>query len=350
MSSLLTRLDMLSASFGQTPVVPLADDTVNLYAKLEFANPNGSAKDRSAYWILKRAIERGDITEGTTVVESSSGNFAISMASFCQMLGIPFVPVIDPNCNAPTEAYLRTICERVVKVEQPDGAGGYLRTRLARVRELVDELSPAYWPDQYSNADALEAHYRMTGGELCAAFRTIDYVFVGVSTGGTIAGVSRRLKEHFPKVTVVAVDAAGSAIFGREPSARRIPGLGSSIVPELCGRARIDDVVIVPERQAVEGCHELFQRHGLYAGGSTGSVYAAIRGYFDASRPAGRRPTVTFLCADRGASYAHTIYNPTWVKEQLGDEAVGARPVVLHRAEHRDRQGGRKESHDGLVP
>ncbi|SFX93329.1 2,3-diaminopropionate biosynthesis protein SbnA [Streptomyces atratus] len=344
MTALLARLEMLSASFGQTPVVRLADDTVDLYAKLEFANPNGSTKDRSAYWILKRAIERGDVTEHTTVVESSSGNFAISMASFCQALGIRFVPVIDPNCNAPTEAYLRTICERVVKVEEPDGSGGFLRTRLERVESLRAELAPVYWPNQYTNPDALEAHYRMTGGELCGTFRNIDYVFVGVSTGGTVAGVSRRLKESFPNITVVAVDAAGSAIFGRPPSTRRIPGLGSSVVPDLCRRAEIDDVVIVPERQAVASCHELFQRHGLYAGGSTGSVYAAIRSYFERFPPPGSRPTVVFLCADRGASYAHTIYNPTWVREHLDDESAGSRPIVL------PKPVGRKESHAGLVP
>ncbi|SEG14628.1 cysteine synthase A [Nonomuraea solani] len=344
MSALLTRLDMLRAAFGQTPVVRLADDTVELYAKLEFANPNGSTKDRSAYWILKRAIERGDITEDTTVIESSSGNFAISMASFCQALGLRFVPVIDPNCNAPTEAYLRTICERVVKVDEPDGSGGYLRTRLTRVRQLVAELSPAYWPNQYNNPDALEGHYRMTGGELCGALRTIDYVFVGVSTGGTIAGLSRRLKELFPDVTVVAVDAAGSAIFRQPPSVRRIPGLGSSIVPALCEQAWIDDVVIVPEKQAVEGCHELFERYGLYTGGSTGSVYAAIRGYFDQRPPSGGKPTVVFLCADSGTRYTDTIYNPTWVKESLGEEAAESRPVVLHLNE------GRKEEHARLVP
>lgn len=343
MSALLARLDMLSASFGATPVVKLADDSVELYAKLEFANPNGSSKDRSAFWILKRAVERGDVTQDTTVVESSSGNFAISMASFCQVLGIRFVPVIDPNCNAPTEAYLRNICERVVKVEEPDGSGGYLRTRLARVESLRAELAPAYWPNQYTNPDALEAHYRMTGGELSSVFRHIDYVFVGVSTGGTIAGVSRRLKEHFPHITVVGVDAAGSAIFGQPPSPRRIPGLGSSVVPELCRRAEIDDVVIVPERLAVAGCHELFRRHGLYAGGSTGSVYAAIQGYFERFPPTGGRPTVLFLCADRGVSYAHTIYDPTWVREHLDDDAE-ARTVVLSQTV------GRKESHAGYVP
>lgn len=317
---LLDRMNRLRAGFTETPLLSLADDQLDLVTKLEFCNPTGSAKDRSALWILEQAIRRGDITPNTTVVESSSGNFAIALASFCRMLGIPFLPVLDPNCNEPTAAYLRALCDRVEIVSERDATGGYLQTRLARVHELVAELDAVYWPNQYANSDALDAHYRFTGGELCRSMTRIDYLFVGVGTGGTVAGLSRRVKEAFPRCTVVAVDSVGSAIFGGAPSPRRIPGIGSSIVPPLCERALIDDVVIVPEPQAVLGCHELFERHGLYAGGSTGSVYAAIQTYF-AERPvSGRRPAVVFLAADRGSAYANTIYNPAWVRWLLADE------------------------------
>jgi cysteine synthase A len=138
-------------------------------------------------------------------------------------------------------------------------------------------------------------------------------VFVGTSTGGTVAGLSRRVKETWPHARVVAVDAEGSAIFGGAPRIRHIPGLGSSITPPLIDHALIDDVVIVPERDTVRGCHELLSRHGLYAGGSSGTVYAAIGRYF--AGHTGPRPTVLFLCADRGTGYADTIYNPSWVAE-----------------------------------
>ncbi|MER8185732.1 2,3-diaminopropionate biosynthesis protein SbnA [Kitasatospora sp. NPDC094015] len=313
------RLAMLAATFAETPLVRIEEEGIDLYAKLEYCNPNGSSKDRSAFWILKGAIERGEITRETTVVESSSGNFAISMAAFCRSLGIRFVPVIDPNCNQLTEAYLGIMCDRVEKVTERDASGGYLTTRLTRVKQLQAEYPHVYWPNQYANEDALLAHYSMTGGELCAALPKLDYVFLGVSTGGTIAGVSRRVKQENPGVTVVAVDAAGSAIFGQPPQTRLLPGLGSSLVPPLCDRALIDDVVIVPEAAAVQGCLELVRRHGLYAGGSTGSVYAAIGHYF-ARRPAGGpRPTVAFLCADRGTAYAETVYDAAWVARSFAD-------------------------------
>lgn len=320
--ALRARLAVLAATFAETPLVRIEDDAVDLHAKLEYCNPNGSSKDRSAFWILKGAVERGEITAETTVVESSSGNFAISMAAFCRTLGIRFVPVIDPNCNQLTEAYLGIMCDRVEKVTERDPSGGYLTTRLDRVKQLQTEYRHVYWPNQYANEDALLAHYRTTGGELCAALPKLDYVFLGVSTGGTIAGVSRRVKEEHPSATVVAVDAAGSAIFGQPPQARLLPGLGSSLVPPLCDRALIDDVVIVPEPAAVQGCLELVRRHGLYTGGSTGSVYAAIRHYFGRRPAGGARPTVAFLCADRGTAYAETVYDADWVARSFADRPV----------------------------
>ncbi|MBB5135505.1 cysteine synthase A [Thermocatellispora tengchongensis] len=339
----------LGEALPETPVIRLLHPRLDLFCKLEYCNIHGSSKDRSAYWILRRAIERGDVTEKTTVIESSSGNFALSMASFCRLLGLTFVPVIDPNTNPATEMQLRLLCERVEKVTEADGAGGYLQVRLARIRRLLTELPAAYWPNQYANADARQAHERLTGAELCRALERLDYLFVGVSTAGTIAGLSRQAKRAFPGVRVVAVDSAGSAIFGNPPRRRRIPGLGSSIVPPLLDSALIDEVVIVEEADAVAGCHRLLSEHGIFAGGSTGSVYAAITRYFAdyedftvpesftdtrsfaaAERltdpgsfqgPASGRPAVAFICADRGVAYADTLYNPEWVRDALGAES-----------------------------
>jgi N-(2-amino-2-carboxyethyl)-L-glutamate synthase len=324
----MRRLELLGASLGRTPLVPLRDGALDLHAKLEYTNPTGSSKDRSALWMLRRAVERGDVGPATTVVESSSGNLATSLAYFCRALGCAFVPVIDPHCNALTESYLRALCHRVEKVPEADDAAGYLRARLARVRRLRDELDPVYWPDQYANTDAMAAHFHSTGAELCRSLPRIDYLFVGVGTGGTIAGLSTRVKAEFPAAKVIAVDTEGSAIFGAPPRRRRIPGLGSSIRPPLCSRADIDDVVIVPEQDGIAGCDDLLRRHGLFAGGSTGSVYAAIGRYFVRHPPRRTRPTVVFLCADRGTPYADTVYDPAWVREHY--DAGIAKPATAY--------------------
>src|SRR5262245_34559451 len=313
-SSLLTRLQQLRKTLRPTPYAPLAVEGMNLFAKLEYVNPVGSIKDRPAYWILKRAAERGEIGDETTVIESSSGNFASALAAFTRLVGLRFVPVIDPNISGTYESFLRRLCPTVVKVEDRDDTGGFLKTRLRMVEDLCATIPNAYWTNQYGNPDAEEAHYELTAGEICADFDSLDYVFIGVSTGGTIAGMSRRLKERYPNVRIIAVDAQGSVIFGDPPRKRHIPGVGSSIVPPPLAHARIDDVVLVPERETAAACRELLTTHGLFAGGSSGTAFAAVKRY--AARMAGwgrgKVPTVLFVCADRGTPYLDTVFDPAW--------------------------------------
>lgn len=310
-SRLVTRLEQLRKTLRPTPHVPLAVEGMNLFAKLEFVNPVGSIKDRPAVWMLKRAAERGEICDDTTVIESSSGNFASALAAYTRLVGLRFIPVIDPNISGTYESFLRRLCPTVVKVEERDDTGGFLKTRLQMVEYLCATIPNAYWTNQYANRDAAEAHYELTASEVCADFDALDYVFIGVSTAGTIAGMSRRLKERYPKVRIIAVDSEGSVIFGGRPGKRHIPGVGSSIVPPLLADAKIDDAVLIPERETVRACHELLANHGLFVGGSSGTAFAAVKRY--AARMAGaKRPTVLFVCADRGTPYLDTVFDPTW--------------------------------------
>src|ERR671918_2983759 len=312
--SLLARLEQLRKTLRPTPHVRLAVEDMNLFAKLEYVNPVGSIKDRPALWILKRAAERGEISSDTTVIESSSGNFASALAAYTQLVGLRFIPVIDPNISGTYESFLRRLCPRVVKVEERDDTGGFLKTRLQMVKHLCATVPNAYWTNQYGNPDAVEAHYELTAGEICADFDSLDYVFIGVSTAGTIGGMSRRLKERYPNVRIIAADTQGSVIFGDTPRKRHIPGVGASIVPPLVSHARIDDVVLIPEQETVAACRELLTTHGLFAGGSSGTAYAAVRRYAP-RMTGGRRPSVLFVCADRGTPYLDTVYDPTWARK-----------------------------------
>src|SRR2546430_13779010 len=261
--SLVARLEQLGKILRPNANVPLVMEHMTLFAKLEYVTPVGSIKDRPAYWILRRAAERGEICDETTVIESSSGNFASALAAFTRLVGLRFIPVIDPNISATYESMLRRLCDTVVKVEERDDTGGFLKTRLRMVEQLCATTPHAYWTNQYANPDAVDAHYHLTAGDICPDFDSLDYVFIGVSTGGTIAGVSRRLKECYPNVRIIAVDTEGSVIFGDAPKKRHIPGVGSSIVPPLVAEAAIDDIVLVPEPETTASCRELLLTHGL---------------------------------------------------------------------------------------
>jgi 2,3-diaminopropionate biosynthesis protein SbnA len=325
---LSTRLLRLTDAVRPTPLIRLDHPQVDLYCKLESSNITGSTKDRSAYAILTEAVEAGLVTNGTAVVESSSGNFAVSLAMLCRLLGVPFIPVIDPSINAQTERILRACCERVEKVDARDGHGN-LPGRIDRVQQIRAEIPGAYWPNQYANPAAARGHFTFTGAELCADLPDVDYVFVGVGTGACLAGISQRVKRHRPGAKVIAVDAEGSVIFGGPAGRRRIPGIGSLIQPSLVKAAIVDEVVVVAEADTVRTCWQLLRR-GLHAGGSTGSVLAAINTYFAGYH--GPPLTVAFLCADRGSAYTDTIYHPRWVHEEFGIQINDADACVPIRA------------------
>lgn len=309
---LFTKITGLQRLLRETPIVRLKEERMQLFAKLEGYGPVGSLKDRPALWILRNAALRDEIDEATTLIESSSGNFASALAFFAHILRLKFVPVIDPNISASHEMFLRRLCSTVVKVSERDGGGGFLGTRLQMVKELRETTQNVFWTNQYGNVDAIDAHYRFTGQEICAQMSELDYVFIGVSTGATIAGVSRRIKEKFRNARVVAVDAEGSTIFGGAPKRRYISGLGATVRSKLLDHALIDDVVIVPEVETVEACRTLLGRHGLLVGGSSGSCYAAVKRLAPSMRSGGKPPAVLFLCADRGTAYADTIFNDAW--------------------------------------
>ncbi|KNY26428.1 2,3-diaminopropionate biosynthesis protein SbnA [Pseudobacteroides cellulosolvens] len=298
---------------GNTPLTNIisGDLDIELYAKLEYYNPTGSVKDRAASYIIKKLLDSGEIDQDTTLIESSSGNFGIALSAYCKQYGLKFLCVIDPHINPINEAIIRKLGHSVVKVAEPDASGGYLLNRIKKVNELLMDIPNSYWVNQYGNPYNSEAYYNTLGAEICKSFENIDYIFMGVSSGGTITGVSRKLKEKFPNIKVIAVDIVGSVIFGGPAQKRYIPGIGSSMVPDILKQAKIDDVVMVDEVSTIKMCHELLEKHYIFAGGSSGSVFHAVKQYFQGKK-FNTKPRVLTIFADRGDRYSSTIYNEAW--------------------------------------
>lgn len=307
---------------GNTPMVRLMSNglsDVNLFVKLEGNNPTGSVKDRAASYILETLLKNGDIDKDTTIIESSSGNFGIALASYCKKFGLKFICVVDPKILPVNEMIIRSLGATVIKVTEPDDSGGYLITRLEKVNELKSAISNSYWINQYGNKLVARSYFETIGNQICEEVE-VDYIFLGVSSGGTITGISNCVKEKYPNSKVIAVDMEGSVIFGQQAKNRSIPGIGSSIVPEILQNSLIDEVVIISEKTSIDMCKELLSEHTIFAGGSSGAVYAAVKEYFK-YKSFVKKPNIVALFADRGDRYFDTIYNDQWCQKVLNDHS-----------------------------
>jgi cysteine synthase A len=312
------------ACVGRTPLVVLGRQFPppgpTVIAKLELMNPSGSMKDRSAAYIVERGVADGSITAASHLIESSSGNFGIALASAARVHDLVFTCVVDPKTTPANLRILRQLGARVELVTEPDGHGCYLDARLVRVAELCRELPGGIWINQYANERSWQAHYDGTAAEILADLdRPLDCLVAPVSTTATLLGLARRLRGAFPRLHVVAVDAAGSVIFGGPPGPRHVPGLGAGRRPELLAPGEIDEVVYISDREAVAGCRALAAREGILAGGSSGAVVAAIE------RLRSRLPEhwqVLTVLPDRGDRYLDQVYDDAWVAGLPAFEAV----------------------------
>lgn len=309
--------DSVLDAVGTTPLVRLGrmfpQPGVAVLAKLELMNPGGSMKDRSARYIVGTGLADGSIPPGSRLVESSSGNFGVAVAMAARLHGLAFTCVVDPHASAANVAIMRGLGADVVTVDEPDEAGGFLHTRLARVHEILATTPDTVWINQYANDRNWLAHYHGTGAEIADAMLAPTHLVGAVSTTGSLLGCARRLRESGP-VEVVAADAVGSVIFGGvggETAARReLPGLGSSRVPELHSPAEIDRVEHVDDATAAEACRELLATEAIFAGGSTGAVVTAVRRLVRDVAPPAR---IVAIFPDRGDRYLDRVWDDAWL-------------------------------------
>ena len=318
----LPSLSGVLSAIGNTPLVKLVrlfpQRMFQCYGKLEMANPGGSSKDRSALGMLLDAYERREVGPKTTIIESSSGNLGIGLAQVCRYLELPFVCVVDTRTTGAHLAILQAYGARVeVVAAMGVGTNDLLSARLQRVQELRNEIVDSFWVNQYANLSNPRAQYEI--------FREIhmhlgdrwDYVFLAVSTCGTLRGCRNYIQDKGLRTRIVAVDAEGSIIFGDSSKRRLIPGHGASRVPELY-RVGLQDIVIkASDQDCVAGCFKLLQHESIFAGGSSGAVVSAITTMAD---QISKDAVVVAILFDRGERYLDTIYSRRWIQKHFGKE------------------------------
>lgn len=309
---------------GNTPLVRLTKITANLpckvYAKLEFLNPTGSIKDRTARYMILKAEREGRIQPGDTIIENSSGNMAMSLALVAIQRGYRLKVVVRDTISKEKLSQLLALGVEVIKADTslpPESPDSYnnITPRLAK------ELGHCYFPDQHNNRENNEAHYLSTGPEIWRQMNgRIDVLVTGIGTGGTIGGVGRYLKEQDPHIRVVAVDVEGSIYTDYfrskkmvKPSPYLLEGLGDEFLVGCADFSVIDEMVQVPDREAFLHARRLAREEGLLAGGSSG---AAIWAILNIARKLDQRSRIVTIFPDGASRYLSTIFNDDWLREK----------------------------------
>jgi cysteine synthase A len=291
---------------GRTPVIKLTRlvPGVELFGKLEAANPGGSVKDRIGVAMIEAAEREGRISPGrSTIVEATSGNTGIALAFVCAARGYDLVLTLPQGMSREREGLLRLYG---AKVQVTESLGG-MTEAVDAARELAAH-DDVFLPDQFSNPANPEIHRRTTAPELLEALDgRVDVFVAGVGTGGTITGVGEVLKERNPACRVVAVEPRSSAVLsGGRPGPHKIQGIGAGFVPAVLNREILDEVITVEDEDAIETARLLARREGVLAGISCGAaVWAALK---IAARPEFRGARIATVLPDSGERYVSTPF------------------------------------------
>jgi [CysO sulfur-carrier protein]-thiocarboxylate-dependent cysteine synthase len=256
---------------GDTPLVELTrlapKSSVQIYAKLEGANPTGSIKDRIAVAMIESAEAAGELERGRALIEPTSGNTGISLAMVAKLKGYPLTCVMPSNATEERRRLLRIYGARIVDSPAEEGSNGAVRIAL----ELAARDPSLFMPFQYANDANPRAHYEGTGAEIAEALDRVDVLVAGLGTGGTLMGTGERLRESFPDISVVAAEPLpGDPVMG-------LRSLADGYVPPILDVSKLDRKLLVSNEESLEGVRALVDQEAIFAGVSSGAVVHVAR-------------------------------------------------------------------------
>ena len=298
----------LTKLVGHTPLVELGhvekaeNLKARLVAKVEYFNPGGSVKDRVALAMIDDAEARGLLKPGSVIIEPTSGNTGIGLASVAAARGYRIIIVMPETMSVERRQLMKAYGAELVLTEGAKGMKG----AIAKAEELAKEIPGSFVPGQFVNPANPKAHFETTGPEIWAdTDGQVDYFVAGVGTGGTITGVGRYLKSQNAAVRVVAVEPKSSAVLSTGVAgAHKIQGIGAGFVPEVLDTAVYDEIIAVADEDAFRLGRELGRSEGVLVGISSGAaLWAAIE---LAKRPENAGKTIVALLPDTGDRYLST--------------------------------------------
>ena len=305
MSKIYTSADQL---IGHTPLLELTHIEAaegleaRLLAKLEYFNPAGSVKDRIAKAMLDDAEAQGKLNKDTTIIEPTSGNTGIGLASVAAARGYRIIIVMPETMSVERRQLMKAYGAELVLTEGAKGMKG----AIAKADELAKEIPNSFVAGQFVNPANPKAHYQTTGPEIWQdTDGQLDYFVAGVGTGGTVTGVGTYLKEQNPAVKVVAVEPASSPVLSQgKAGAHKIQGIGAGFVPDVLNTKIYDEIIPVENDDAFATGKKVGQSEGVLVGISSGAaVWAGIQ---LAKRPKNKGKTIVVLLPDTGDRYLST--------------------------------------------
>lgn len=305
MSNIFTSADQL---IGKTPLLELVhiekelglDATI--LAKLEYFNPAGSVKDRIAKAMIDDAEANGKLAPGSVIIEPTSGNTGIGLASVAAARGYRIIIVMPETMSIERRQLMKAYGAELVLTEGAKGMKG----AIAKAEELAREIPNSFIPGQFVNPANPAVHRTTTGPEIWEdTDGKVDIFVAGVGTGGTITGVGEFLKNRNPDVKIVAVEPAGSPVLSRgTPGAHKIQGIGAGFIPDVLNTQICDEIITVDNDDAFDTGRKIGKAEGILVGISSGAaVWAAIE---VAKRPESKGKTIVVLLPDTGDRYLST--------------------------------------------
>ena len=305
MANIYTSVDQL---IGRTPLLELKGIEkayglkAKLLAKLEYFNPAGSVKDRIAKAMIDDAEQRGVLKEGSVIIEPTSGNTGIGLASVAAARGYRTIIVMPETMSIERRTLMKAYGAELVLTEGTKGMKG----AIAKAEELAKEIPNSFIPSQFENPANSKTHFETTGPEIYEdTDGKVDIFIAGVGTGGTITGVGEYLKSKNPDIKIVAVEPASSPVLSQGTAGpHKIQGIGAGFVPEVLNASIYDEVMPVADTDAFEAGRTVGKLEGVLVGISAGAAtYAAIE---LAKRPENAGKTIVVLHPDTGDRYLST--------------------------------------------
>lgn len=288
---------------GKTPLVKVnrltGPEDAEVYLKLEYFNPGSSVKDRIAVAMIDAAEKAGDLKEGSTIIEPTSGNTGIGLAMVAAAKGYKAVLVMPDTMSTERRNLLRAYGAELVLTPGAEGMKG----AIAKADELAKE-NGWFVPQQFNNGANPEVHRLTTGPEIADALDRVDAFISGIGTGGTITGAGSVLKERFPEVQIIAVEPTDSPVLsGGKPGPHKIQGIGAGFVPKVLNTDIYNEIIQVSNEEAYETARRAAREEGILGGVSSG---AAIHAALQVAKKLGKGKKVVAILPSNGERYLST--------------------------------------------